>query len=136
MRGKQYGVGTKDGCTLMAASIEAFMESNPGSIDIAGDTMNAFNSFDRSELWPTLLAKFPNLVAYIVLTYGDAAPVFFKEGETLTTILNSVGSRQGCALGSYLFAIALHNSADSGCGISYGTCVSVLRRRTLHRSPC
>ena len=108
VRGKQYGVGTKDGCTLMAASIEAFMESNPGSIDIAGDTMNAFNSFDRSELWPTLLAKFPNLVAYIVLTYGDAAPVFFKEGETLTTILNSVGSRQGCALGSYLFAIALH----------------------------
>ena len=81
VRGKQYGVGTKDGCTLMAASIEAFMESNPGSIDIAGDTMNAFNSFDRSELWPTLLAKFPNLVAYIVLTYGDAAPVFFKEGE-------------------------------------------------------
>ena len=43
VRGKQYGVGTKDGCTLMAASIEAFMESNPGSIDIAGDTMNAFN---------------------------------------------------------------------------------------------
>ena len=65
-------------------------------------------SFDRSELWPTLLAKFPNLVAYIVLTYGDAAPVFFKEGESLTTILNCVGSRQGCALGSYLFAIALH----------------------------
>ena len=26
----------------------------------------------------------------------------------MTTILNSVGSRQGCALGSYLFAIALH----------------------------
>ena len=33
--GKQYGVGIKDGCTLMAASIEA-LESNPGSIDIAG----------------------------------------------------------------------------------------------------
>ena len=45
VRGKQYGVGTKDGCTLMAASIEAFMESNPGSIDIAGGTMNAFNKF-------------------------------------------------------------------------------------------
>ena len=36
------GVGTKDGCTLMAASIEAFMESHPGSIDITGDISNAF----------------------------------------------------------------------------------------------
>ena len=53
-------------------------------------------------MWPTLLTKFPNLVAYIVLTYGDAAPVFFKEGETLTVtaIMDSVGSRQGGALGS------------------------------------
>ena len=60
-------------------------------------------------MWPTLLTKFPNLVAYIVLTYGDAAPVFFKEGETLTTTLNSVGSRQGDAwAASYRFAIALY----------------------------
>jgi hypothetical protein len=42
VRGKQYGVGTKDGCTLMAASIEAFMESHPGSIDITGDISSAF----------------------------------------------------------------------------------------------
>lgn len=55
------------------------------------------------------MTKFPNLVAYIVLTYGDAAPVFFKEGETLTTTLNSVGSRQGDAwAASYRFAIALY----------------------------
>ena len=35
VRGKQYGVGTKDGCTLMAASIEAFMEFNPGLIGLS-----------------------------------------------------------------------------------------------------
>ena len=41
------------------------------------------------------------------MTYGEAAPVFFREGGVLTTILNSVGSRQGCSLGSFLMAVAL-----------------------------
>jgi hypothetical protein len=107
-RGKQFGVGTRDGCSLMAACIEAHLEANPGHVDISCDLANAFNTFDRSTLWPTLLAKFPNMVRYIVMTYGEAAPVFFREGGDLTTILNSVGSRQGCALGSFLMAVALH----------------------------
>ena len=47
------------------------------------------------------------MVRYIVMTYGEAAPVFFREGGVLTTILNSVGSRQGCSLGSFLMAVAL-----------------------------
>ena len=41
VRGKQYGVGTKDGCTPMAAGIEASMEPHPGSIDITGGTPSA-----------------------------------------------------------------------------------------------
>jgi len=91
----------------MAACIEAHLEANPGHIDISCDLANAFNSFDRSALWPTLQAKFPNMVRYIVMTYGEAAPVFFREGGDLTTIFNSVGSRQGCSLGSFLMAVAL-----------------------------
>ena len=93
--------------SLMAACIEAHLEANPGHNDISCDLANTFNSFDRSALWPTLQTKFPNMVRYIVMTYGEAAPVFFREGGDLTTIFNSVGSRQGCSLGSFLMAVAL-----------------------------
>ena len=49
------------------------------------------------------------MYCFVILLYGDISSILFQEpGGDLVEILNSVGSRQGCALGSFLFALALH----------------------------
>ena len=105
----QFGVGVPSGCELVAAAIGSHLEAHPGHIDISSDQANAFQQWRRSKMWPTLRQHFPSMYSFVKLLYGDISSILFQEpGGDIFEILNSVGSRQGCALGSFLFALALH----------------------------
>ena len=93
----------------MAAAINAHLEMHPDHVDISCDARNAFNSWCRTRLWQPLLTTFPAIYALCKLIYGSPSDVvFFEEGVGLTSILNAVGSRQGCSLGSLLYCLAIH----------------------------
>jgi hypothetical protein len=106
----QFGVGVQGGCELMASAIEAHLRINPTSIVLSCDAANAFNSVCRSKLWDVLRTKFPSLYALVRMMYGsEASIVFSEEGvSTPTVVKNSVGTRQGCSLGSMIFALIIH----------------------------
>lgn len=105
----QFGVGVSGGCELMATAISTLLHEHPEYIDVAGDAKNAFNTWDRSQLWDVLLARFPSLFELVKLMYGTASEIVFSEpGGPATSILNSIGSRQGCSLGSFLYCLAIH----------------------------
>jgi hypothetical protein len=104
----QFGVGVSGGCELMAAAINLHLQRFPGHIDISCDTRNAFNSWCRTRLWDPLYQNFPSLFAFVKLVYGEASDILFhEEGIGDTTVPNSVGSRQGCSLGSFLYCLAI-----------------------------
>jgi len=104
----QFAVGLAGGCELMAAAITAFLDENHGWVDIAADAKNAFNSFCRSRMWGPLLQHFPSLAALGRLMYGDASSIVFNEaGIGRTEVLNSVGTRQGCSWGSFLYCLTI-----------------------------
>ena len=105
----QFGVGVPSGCELVAAAITAHLNSNQSHIDISCDARNAFNSWCRSQMWDTLTTHFPSLVSLVKLMYGSPSSIlFFEPGSGLTEVLNSVGCKQGCSLGSFLFCLAIH----------------------------
>jgi hypothetical protein len=107
----QFGVGVASGCELVAAAISAHLELNPNHIDCALDAKNAFNSWCRSRMWQPLLDHFPSIFSLVKLMYGDLSSVLFHEpGSGLCEIMNSVGCKQGCSLGSFLFSLAIHGS--------------------------
>ena len=58
-------------------------------------------------MWDTLSHHFPDLLPLLRLMYGEDGLVFFKSGDETTTIRNNIGSRQGCAFGSFLYCLAL-----------------------------
>jgi hypothetical protein len=104
----QFGVGVPGGCELMATAIACHLEAHPDHIDISCDARNAFNSYSREKLWRPLHQHFPKLYAFAKMVYGEAADIiFFEEDCGITKVLNSVGSRQGCSLGSLLYCIAI-----------------------------
>jgi hypothetical protein len=104
----QFGVGVPGGCELMATAIACHLEAFPHHIDISCDARNAFNSYSREKLWLPLHQHFPKLYAFAKMVYGEAADIiFFEEDCGLAKVLNSVGSRQGCSLGSLLYCIAI-----------------------------
>jgi hypothetical protein len=93
----------------VAAAISAHLDLHPEHIDCALDSKNAFNSWCRSQMWQPLLDKFPSIYSLVKLMYGDASSVLFHDpGSGLCEILNSVGCKQGCSLGSFLFSLAIH----------------------------
>jgi hypothetical protein len=105
----QFGVGVQGGCELMASAIEAHLESNLTSIVLSCDAANAFKSVCRSRLWGVLRDKFPSLFALVRMMYGSEASIIFAEEGVLlpSVVLNSVGTRQGCSLGSFIFALMI-----------------------------
>ena len=104
----QFGTSTADGCSLVATAIEAFLEKHPGTIDIASDAKNAFNSYCRSRFWHPLDENFPSISRFVRLMYGEASDILISEDTGTVSVPNSVGSRQGCSLGSFLFCLAIH----------------------------
>ena len=105
----QFGVGIQNGCELMINAIKARLKLNPEDVCIKCDVKNAFNSFDRSVIWKTLRTHFPSIEAFVRLAYMETGTVTFIEpGDPAPTSIKSVvGSRQGCSLGSFLYALAI-----------------------------
>ena len=105
----QFAVGLAGGCELMGAAIGALLSEHVGWIDVAADAKNAFNSFCRSQMWGPLLENFPDLAALGRLMYGSASSIIFNEsGYGRSEVLNSVGTRQGCSWGSFLYCLTIH----------------------------
>ena len=42
------------------------------------------------------------------MLYGAEADILFADGDDLVVIKNSVGTRQGCSMGSFIFALMIH----------------------------
>ena len=104
----QFAVGLAGGCELMISAITALLDIHPEWVDIAADAKNAFNSFCRTKMWGPLLEHFPNLAALGRLMYGEASSVIFHEdGVGRTEVKNSVGTRQGCSWGSFLYCLTI-----------------------------
>ena len=104
----QFGVGIRNGCELMINAIRARMALNPGDVCISCDAKNAFNSFDRSKIWPSLRKHFPSMEKFVRLAYLEEGVVVFQDGDEVAEVRSSIGSRQGCSLGSFLFCLAIH----------------------------
>ena len=105
----QFGVGIPGGCELMVSAIKLYLEANPNHIDISCDAKNAFNTWDRKKMWSVLQRHFPSIYSFVKLMYGDSSEILFHEpGIGLSSILNSIGSRQGCSLGSFLYCLSIH----------------------------
>jgi hypothetical protein len=105
----QFGVGVKNGCELMINAISAHLRINPSHIIISCDSKNAFNSFDRSKIWTPLRQHFPSIERLVRLAYLKEGTVCFNDNGSPTHVKSSVGSRQGCSMGSFLFCLAIHN---------------------------
>ena len=104
----QFAVGLAGGCELMVSAVSALLDEHPDWVDLAADAQNAFNSFCRSKMWGPLLEHFPNMAALARLMYGSASSIIFHEdGVGRTEVLNSVGSRQGCSWGSFLYCLTI-----------------------------
>jgi hypothetical protein len=56
-----------------------------------------------------LRGSFPSLYSLVLLMYGDEAGIPFSEVGVpgATDVPNSVGSRQGCSFGSFLFCLTI-----------------------------
>ena len=82
----------------MFRHVEDTLRQHPHFVAVSTDMVNAFNSFDRATLWDLLETHFPELAAHVRMVYGVPSEVLLKEAglDDPITILNSVGSRQGC----------------------------------------
>jgi len=92
----------------MVSAVTAILDEHPDWVDLAADAKNAFNSFCRSRMWGPLIEHFPSMAALGRLMYGEASSIIFHEdGVGRTEVLNSVGSRQGCSWGSFLYCLTI-----------------------------
>jgi hypothetical protein len=104
----QFGVGVKNGCELMTNAISAHLRIHPNHSVISCDSKNAFNSFDRSKIWSPLRQHFPSIEKIVRLAYLQPGSVIFTDNGSTTEVKSSIGSRQGCSMGSFLFCLAIH----------------------------
>ena len=112
-KAKQFGVGVPSGCNLQALAVEEYLRRHPGAIALSLDLKNAFNSWSRDVMWSTVQRHFPKLEALIRLMYQSEADIYVAgNGSERATVKNGVGSRQGCAFGSFLFCLALQPVID------------------------
>jgi hypothetical protein len=97
-KAKQFGVGVPSGCNLQALAVVEHLRRYPGAIAISNDLKS------RDVLWSTVQRHFPKLDALIRLTCQSEADIYVTgDGSERATVKNNVGSRQGCAFGSFLF---------------------------------
>ena len=60
-------------------------------------------------MWGPLLENFPDLAALGRLMYGSTPSIIFNEsGYGRSEVFSSVGSRQGCSWGSFLYCLTIH----------------------------
>ena len=112
----------------MAAAIDAHLHANKSHITMSCDAANAFNSVCRTKLWTELRKRFPSLEAFVRVLYSRTSSILFQSdgppgsggaaadvadgggagNGRLEVVLNNVGTRQGCSMGSFIFALMIH----------------------------
>ena len=108
----QLGVGQRGGVETAGHFINAMLtDPELGFAGASADIQNAFNGRDRKDILSALY-KHDSLSALWRLvdwSYTDATPLWVHTPGTLrpSFILSANGVRQGCALGSLLFALSV-----------------------------
>ena len=108
--GLQCGVFTRDGTTTAAKITQLALELDPNNIALKVDFQNAFNSLRREALFEALfntdeLASFWRMAHW---AYKGVSHLWVKgkDGTIVDVVESKEGVRQGCTLGSLLFAAA------------------------------
>jgi len=104
----QLGCGIPSGADAATALIQATLDAHPEWVAISLDVRNAFNTFDRNTTWEPVRAITPSLFPLFAYLYGAPSDQIFTDTDnTIRTIPSTMGSRQGCVLGTFAYAIAL-----------------------------
>ena len=104
----QVGCGLPSGAELGADVIRATLDQHPDWVVVTLDAANAFNTFDRNHTWPEVARVLPSLLPLYAFLYGVPSDQCFADSDAIPrSVPSSVGSRQGCALGTLAHAINL-----------------------------
>ena len=104
-------MGVRGGVESVAHLLRGHVHT-PNTALLSTDISNAFNTIQRDKVL-TQLFKTPKLESLFRLahwSYSQPSPLYFKntDGTIHTTLNSSTGVRQGCPLGSLLFALTIH----------------------------
>jgi hypothetical protein len=104
----QYGVGQPGGAERVVHAVRE--EWSRGSVVVAVDTRNAYNTVLRSAMMQTVQAdrRLHALIPFIHLLYTAPSSLLFRTGTVYMPVPSSRGVRQGDVLGPVLFAVTLH----------------------------
>ena len=109
-RVRQYAVGVEQGGELMFRRIADTLTKYPHLLAVSNDAKKAFQNFDRAPMWDLLEREFPELATLVRFTYGVESAIVLRDADLGDPIivLNAVGARQGCPLGTMLYALVQH----------------------------
>jgi hypothetical protein len=104
----QYGLFLSGGAELVIHQVRAQLAANPTWGLLQMDLTNAFNTISRRLVWDTVRVLFPGAWSFVNWAYGSSTPLWYRHHGTddLFHLPSAEGVRQGCALGSLLFALA------------------------------
>jgi Reverse transcriptase (RNA-dependent DNA polymerase) len=108
--GVQCGIFMPDGAKVITHFTQMALELDPENIVLKVDFKNAFNSLSRACMLQVLFQR-PELVSFHRLAhwiYSKPSTLLVKDakGRAVASISSEQGVRQGCVLGSLLFATA------------------------------
>ena len=110
----QFGVGVPSGVEQVHHIASMILAENPDYVLVSADSANAFGSFDRRAIIGPTIDSFPELFHLIDLIYLSKPSAQLYETRSspdacpeVRCCPSSVGSRQGCVFGSFLFSLAL-----------------------------
>ena len=100
-------VGVEQGGEMFFRKVCDTLHANPKRLFISSDARKAFNGFDRDSIWEAVDTQFPAIAWFVRMVYGVPSCILLKDaglGDPVT-ILNGVDARQGCPLGTMLYAL-------------------------------
>ena len=94
----------------MFRAIADTLKADPSQVVVGNDARKAYQNFDRDSLWEVVETEFPEIASMVHLCNGVPSAVILQDaglGDPVV-LLNGVGARQGCPLGSLIYCIAQH----------------------------
>jgi hypothetical protein len=106
----QLGVMKGDGALKAVHIVQAALEADPLAVVIKTDLRNAFNLVSRKRMMDAVYnsLRLQGVWRLMHFAHKAASPLFVRtRGRTAAMIESDEGTRQGCVLGSFGFAIAI-----------------------------